>query len=215
MLKVTQRGIRWEEVSYRNSKMTSLSLQLNRLGSGTGTGTGSDGGIFGGQDVDPVLLEGLAEKAFVDLSALCPTLGEFQSRLFQGNSSQQQNEDDDDEWLSDLLPLLSPFLLHESCQYLIQFLITRHSLDVLCPDALILSALPVYSYSIFHSLVAAAVPHGSSSSRAAPQSQWLSQFHQQCHPCTKIGLLKHMAQEYGFFKMCCEFMVKMERHQRR
>ena len=197
--------------------MTSLSLQLNQLRTASNEKSRLDAAvdegarILGGNaSLDPVVLEGVAEKGFQELLDHCPPLRDFKKKIFEDEA-----EAEDEFWKEDLLLLLSPFMLRESCQFVVQFLVTRHSFHLSHPEACVLSALPYYSYNLFHNLVAL-VPALSGIQSSSPQyPQWLTHFREQCHPCTKIGLTKHLAKDYGFFKMLCEFILKAEKHQRR
>lgn len=198
---------------------TSLSLQLNHLGrrgrdvadTDNNNSSSSNQGprlleLTGKTSLDPVTLQGLAEKGLSNLLLKCPHLADFRPKLFV--VAELSHEDKDEAWQEDLLLLLSPFVLQDSCQYLLQFLISRHSTHLSHPEALVCSVLPHYGYNVFHALLALINP----SSSSAP---WLQLFREQCYPCTKPGLVQHLASHYAFFKMLCEFMIKVERHQTR
>jgi hypothetical protein len=49
--------------------------------------------------------------------------------------------------------------------------------------------------------------------RSTKYPAWVESFRLSCHPCTVVGLHKHVARDRGFFKLLCDLFVKTCRRQ--
>ena len=49
----------------------------------------------------------------------------------------------------------------------------------------------------------------------AKYPNWFPKFKQACYPTTKLALFRHTAVDQGFFKLLCDLMRRLERHQGR
>ena len=108
----------------------------------------------------------LAKEALEVLTQLCPIVGNFRKTLFKDDVYDPlPNSEEDDTGidlgtdlgtdLEDLLFLLSPTLLKPAAQYLLQYLVVRHSVHVKYPETVLFCALPYLSHTIFHRIVGA------------------------------------------------------------
>ena len=210
---------------------TSLSRQLEQLRTVSKSQTSSKDGTASLASLGPNLLETqigaeqltlLAKEALEDLAIQCPVIGKFRAALFRDDPHDPlpEDEDEDDVAMSevgrdieDLLFLLSPHLLKPSAQYLLQYLVVRHTVHVKHAETLLFCAIPYLKHTIFHRIVVA-LPTRFGKARAEEEHpRWVENFKHACHPATEVGLMRHLATDQGFFKLFCHMWVrKLLRH---
>ena len=200
--------------------MTSLSRQLSQLRSLSSVASVTEANTgtkildtLPGQTLDHKRLHILAQKAFKDLCPSLPHLQEFEETLFPDDNIQGGDDDPMDggvvtRAMEDLILLLGPHARSASVQVLLEYLIVRHKAHHNHPDLWIISSLPHYEYAILGKVVESIDIKAKSDS----YPQWLEGFKRACHPATKIGILKHIACDKGFFKLYCDFMLTVNKH---
>ncbi len=57
--------------------------------------------------------------------------------------------------------------------------------------------------------------HGGVAGERSRGPDWLGPFKQACHPATSLGLRRHLAADRGFFRLVCEWALRVGRHMAR
>ena len=153
-------------------------------------------------------LDVLSKEAIQELTIVCPVFRDYQNLLFPDDDDRMAIDDDaPSRTLEDLLFLLTPHLSRPAAQYILQLLVTKHKVHVNYPETLLFSVIPYFEKTLFNRVVEA-LPVRFGKARAEEEfPRWVENFKAACHPATKVGIVRHLASDQGFFKLFCHMYV--------
>ncbi len=199
---------------------TSLARQLGQLRTSQGpTQASRDGGVSIaslGPNLLDVQLGGeqltlLAKEAIRELSYHVPVIQDFKAALFRDDPNdldpemnREKDAESDRDRIRDLLFLLTPHMLKQPAQYVLQYLVTRHKIHFEMPEALFFASFPHFEHVIFNRIVDSLPTNPGKPSAEEDYPRWVEHFKHACHPATLTGFQRHLASDAGFFKLMCQ-----------